>query len=304
MRFPQFIDVGGDERAAIFVAGSARSGTTWVGSVIAELTRSRSIFEPLILDDFQRLATVGCRYLGAGLQRHDRQLYISPELGERSVYYRDLKRILAGKINNDWANRDVIHGLFRRRVVKEIRANHVLEYLARAFPGLKIVWVVRDVLDVINSQLAMNRAKGWRLGIQYRIFSETGTLDSWLANAMARMNQASGEVEILAHKWCIETGFPLQRELTRFPNFFSIHYENLIRDPAAWPRLGRFLTGAAWSNEALAEATHRPSSTARDVAGDDEAREHGLDQLARDDIKIIRSIVDSYDLGLLSAEQA
>jgi hypothetical protein len=46
----KYLDLGFRERDTLLVAGTARSGTTWVGDVVAHATKSRIIFEPFLLN--------------------------------------------------------------------------------------------------------------------------------------------------------------------------------------------------------------------------------------------------------------
>ena len=48
---------------------------------------------------------------------------------------------------------EVRPGIYRQRVIKEIRGNLLLGYVKRHWPAVRIVYLVRDPIDVVRSQL-------------------------------------------------------------------------------------------------------------------------------------------------------
>ena len=154
------LDLAGGPERTVFVAGSARSGTTWVGSVVSSMLRARPIFEPLILNSRGAFAFAHERFPAKADLRRSYQLYIRPSLGPRTPYYEEVGRILAGRVRGPWVDAEARAGLYRERVVKDIRANLYLDWIQEAWPGLRLIWVIRNPLAVIQSQVAHSQQRG------------------------------------------------------------------------------------------------------------------------------------------------
>jgi len=293
MHRARFLDLGRED-ACTFVAGTGRSGTTWIAQTLANMTGSRQIFEPCLLDHSYEFATLKGQILEESRALHNHQLYIPPELAEASSYFRPLKRLLRGRVRNDWCDRYTHSGVYSRRVIKEIRANLFLAYLTRTWPNVKVIWVVRDIFNTINSQLVMAE-EGWHFDWDYRpILSQQRLVDEWLAAYLPSMRMAATAVERLAHKWCIETMVPYWQGVQEGHNVRLVFYEQLVGDIATWGPISQFVSNASWSKAKLAERLSRPSSTSRILLGNSGSCGSDLDQLSVDDITAIRRIVAIY----------
>ena len=135
----------GDHRDSVFLAGSGRSGTTWVSGIIDHHNEYRLIFEPFhpgkvrVCKDFRR------------------KQYLRPD-DRREEYLGAARRILTGKLRSPWTDRFNTKLLARRRLIKDIRANLLLGWMAENFPGMPIVLLMRHPCAVAASRLAL----GWR----------------------------------------------------------------------------------------------------------------------------------------------
>lgn len=299
MEWPRRIIDIGLNKASVLVAGSGRSGTTWIGGVIAEMTRSRSIFEPCVLDNTDQLALAKSPPAPRESWAYDHILYIPPDLGARSRYYQPIKKILCGRIRSDWCDMYTPSGIYHRRLIKAIRVNLVLSYLTRTWPNLKVVWVMRRARNVIASQLTMETKHHWIFGGDFKIVSETDISDRWLSERVAALRDATTLVEKLAHRWCIETIAPLRLGVHKHPNIRLVYYEDLVNDATAWEPISQLVVGKVWSGERFAKARHQQSATSRsrplvdDTPGE---REHELD-LSPEDELVIDRVIRAYNIG-------
>jgi hypothetical protein len=230
-------DVGGGPEGSVIIAGSGRSGTTWVGEVLAQVSRARLIFEPFLLDaDGQFSITESLRVDESSVQR-GHQLYI-PEAGHTS-HAASITAILEGKSHNMWCDRDPHFRVYRRRIIKEIRANLFLGYIRRNYPQTPIAVINRHPLIVINSQLAVAQARGWQFDWQPEIvFSQPDLMRDYLEPYRGVMSGASSLCQRLAHKWCIETLVPW-RQLADDNGVLFIDYDRLSESRELWVQLFR-----------------------------------------------------------------
>ncbi|MGH7087686.1 MAG: sulfotransferase [Stellaceae bacterium] len=293
VRFP-ILDFGCGAGASTLVVGSPRSGTTWLASVIAEMTGARSVFEPFILDRSGELTLARRGRLDNDWREKDRALLADPFLGRTSRYYQHLKALLCGRVRSEWTDRGVDGGFYRRRVVKGVRTNFLLPYIVKTWPRLKIVWLVRDPVSVVASQVTMARLR-WGFDGEHELTSE-GPVDPWLMASLGRMHESSSFVERLTHKWCIETRFPLRYAVHLHPNVLLVKY-HALKSSAGWEPISRFGAGVPWSGSNFEELLRRPSSTARVWHDPEAGAEAGLETVSSQDRKTIEAIAASYDLA-------
>jgi hypothetical protein len=294
------LDIG--DRAlssTILVAGIGRSGTTWLAQVLSALTRSRMIFEPFILDEQNEFAILKQRRFNRHWLDTIRNLYIDPTAGVASPYFRAIERILCGKVINTWVNQYTPVGIYWRRVIKAIRGNVLLPYITQTWPNLKIVWVIRDPVNVVASQVVMARRYGWQFDRVYEIVGDNGYIDPWLVNSLAAKRPAKTLVEKMAHRWCIDTMFPYHKGVHRRQNVRMVSYNALVSDRRMWSDIAQFI-GIDYSDERhFGEMLAIPSCTARSQILNVCDERLPLDYLSHTEIKSIERIVDDYGAYVL-----
>jgi hypothetical protein len=287
------VDVGGSPDDTIVVAGSARSGTTWVGDVVAQATNSRIVFEPFLIDRHGDFVLSRTRRLPARVLRNY-QLHIPASAGPQERHFAQMDRILRGQVGSFWSEMQARPGVFRHRVVKEVRANLFLGYLATNWPAIRILLVLRDPYQVIASQLAKIR-EGWKFDWNKEdVLSQEALMHEWLAPFESTIVGAVGLVERLANKWCIET-YVAQEELRGRNSALVISYAEFAGESASWTRVAEFLGAFDWSAGACQAAVAVPSYTARRPS----FRGHGSPSprsLDGNTLSAIAHIVDEYGL--------
>jgi len=274
----------------LIIAGSGRSGTTWIQDVLAEANGLRTVFEPLHPLGVSRARGLAYRYVPADDD--------SPGLRR---FFDDL---LAGRIRGLWPDYRIrpdrfnilTHGvrefvwnarkLARHRrqyrdqrtrpsaVIKMIRANLMLSWIVRHYE-VPVLLVVRHPCAVIASRLKIGggdwdarKALGHYLG------------DRRLAEAVhgrygvdiTRTDR--GPEATLAVVWCIENMLPLAWA-AEF-GYAVVSYEGLLAEPEVeWPRVVQALGLSRLPPEHILKA---PS---QQVAPDLKNREIGVSNTAR-----------------------
>lgn len=256
----KYLDLGLREQDTLLVAGTARSGTTWIGDVVAHATKSRIIFEPFLLNNNMEFVLPDIITFDENMLRWHYQLYIPCDCDVASKYYAQIARILKGKIKVEWTEREARHGVFRRRVIKEIRSNLFLGYIAQNWPKIKILLVIRNPHSVVNSLIAKIN-KGWLFNWNKNdVLAQPELMKDWLQPFSKSISESSGLAERLAHKWCIETYVPL-KQLTGLKNVLILRYDRLAMGPAEWYPVSGFLSDHAWSDRLFRKQLGIPSST-------------------------------------------
>jgi hypothetical protein len=226
----------------LVVAGSPRSGTTWLAEVLSALPRSAILFEPehmLQVPDARR----------AGLDWHVMKLPGDawPD-GER---YFD--RVLRGQVVTPWTTSHLPLSRAiapRRWIVKFVDANLMLGWLATRFPIRPPVLVLRHPCAVVGSQLR----RGWKLDHAPR----TAAFFARYPQFSEYVSSLRDPAEWSAAHWCIHTYVPLMLPQPR--PFLVTSYEQATRCPEQeFPRLFKHWRLAVPDD--LVDRTRRPSGT-------------------------------------------
>ena len=233
----------GDHRNTVFLAGSGRSGTTWVAEVINHRNGYRLVFEPF---------HPGRVEICGGFRRKQ---YLRPD-DRREEYLGPARRILTGGLRSPWTDRFNRKLVARRRLIKDIRANLLLGWMRENFPGMPIVLLLRHPCAVAASRLAL----GWRDNLSETMEQEELVAD-FLLPVEAEIRDARDAFERHVFSWCIENYVPLRQfgpgeiHLSFYENFLA-HPEDEVRRLFAF--LGEDFDGRVY------RALSRPSPLSRE----------------------------------------
>jgi hypothetical protein len=208
-------DRAGGADDCVVVAGSGRSGTTWLAELIQAQLAARMLFEP-----FHPLQV--SEYRGFHYFQYARVGEPHPELHDFC------ERLLRGRIRGAWIDRQVEVLRPTARVVKPIRANLLLAWLRQAFPEVPMLLLARHPCAVVLSRLELD----WATDGDIRPFLEQDDLvEDHLRDVLPLIERAEHPEEKHAIVWCVHHRVPLrQLEPGSIPWVF---YEELVRRPDA-----------------------------------------------------------------------
>ena len=177
----------------VFLAGSARSGTTWLANIINYKNDYRYIFEP-----FWPESVPECRPITA-------YQYLRPDCDDMQ-YVSPAKTIVSGDFRNPWTDQFNANFETPYRLIKGIRANLLLRWLYSHFPGISVIFLLRHPCAVVNSRMQL----GWGpyLG---RLIAQQPLVEDFLASFMPRILDIGDEFEKQIASWCIENLVPLRQ---------------------------------------------------------------------------------------------
>jgi hypothetical protein len=227
---------------SVFVAGSGRSGTTWLQELINHRRDHRVIFEP-----YARSVVPFCEHL------HWRQ-YIR-EADDSPEFLAPMNKILSGDFRNDWTDQYNERKVYEKRLVKDIRGNLLLYWLHKLHPSIPIVYIMRHPCAVIASQLRM----GWRLNAG-SLLEQRELVEDFLSPLADLLRRAPANLDHLTLVWCVENYIPLLQ--FRPGEMLLVFYEELLQHPEREIKrifgfLGRPVESSAFEQFA------RPSAEAR-----------------------------------------
>lgn len=265
----------------IILAGSGRSGTTWLGNIIAANPNIGILFEPF---DNRRVPEVAPLKL----------INYAREDGSYPQWEPVVKDALTGKITNDWVNQQKrrTHMFVRKHLVKAIRANLMLGWISNLFQP-KVVFTMRHPCSVILSRMKLN----WTTSLNH-FLSQDELVEDYLSPYVDWLHQDHDEVTLQAIVWCIENIVPLS-QMDRH-DWIVCPYEVLVRQPEATSNYvlhGLGIRPSWFTQRALNQVSMvtRPDSainTGRDPLADWQHK------LAAEDISKILSVLERFEIGV------
>ena len=222
-----FVDLAPDYRRSLYLTGSRRSGTSWLAQVLSERYRCRFVLEPLRADHVP-----GARWFTYGR-------YLDPDEAapETRVF---AERVLSGRLRSVWSDRENTVRVARRRVVKDVWQNPLVPWLARQFPEMPIVYILRHPLACASSAAGM----GWDLYFE-SLLGERRLFAGPLADVADRVVALASDPDpVVPHvaRWCVEN-LVLVRMLDP-GRVVAVFFEDLVQDPSReLARIDRYLAG-------------------------------------------------------------
>jgi hypothetical protein len=273
-------DEESDNIATVLIAGTARSGTTWLGELIASPFPTRIMFEPF-------RASVAKQYC-----RFPEFPYMRPEdeNKELSAYCR---RVFTGHVRHPWIDRQVNCLRPRLRLIKEVRVNFLLKWLTNQYPELNLIMILRHPCAVVQSRMEV----GWPADNDLHSFlSQDKLVEDFLKKRMLTITNARTPEEKHAIVWCISYLVPLQQ--FGEGSLPAVFYEDLLVHPET--EIPRAFSVAGMTPPPSAfKAASQPSRTAKSfsavVTGDDQLSRWQR-QLSPGQIERIQAIVRDFGL--------
>lgn len=208
-----YVNPDPDVNRSILVAGTARSGTTWLGDMIAAQIPCRILFEPFNPD-------LVPEYRGFNYFQ-----YMRPGQ-ENTAFFNFARRIFTGEIRNRWIDRQNEQIFPKYRLIKEIRANLSLKWLHEKFPQVPIIFIIRHPCAVALSRMSL----GWATDRDISHFlAQPDLVEDYLGDYLDLIGSANTPEEKHAIIWCISNFVPLKQ--ANPGELRIVYYENLCTQP-------------------------------------------------------------------------
>lgn len=249
-----YVDLHTAADQTILVAGSRRSGTTWLGELVNFRNDRRTIFEP-----FHPLHSSWARR-----GRLEWAHYSEPEYEDEALFEMCV-RLWSGRVRDPWLDKLNTKRLARQRLVKCVECTNLLPWIASRFPQLRIVLILRHPFAVSESQLAVQSSFQ-----DYGLTDLDVLRDRWrlLDGVFETLDDSTEARRLVAHsddpfeshvvRWCLENRIPLSRLDPAGTQV--VFYEDLVlRTGEELERLGRHLS--IEFGPAALTAARKPSRT-------------------------------------------
>lgn len=199
-----------DKTVALVVAGYTRSGTTFLGDLIAAISGARMVHEPLnnrVVPSLDNL-----RY-------RDSKRHILADASTR----KEIRNVLGPDFKGNKATNHGGRLFYNRRVLKLVRANFYLDVLAQMLPNTSFCFIVRHPAACVFSRLAL----GWDVPDLSNCIE-----DIWdcLTSEQKHLFENPRSIhEAMTVTWCLDNIKGLRNRTHEAFSF--VYFENLVMDP-------------------------------------------------------------------------
>jgi hypothetical protein len=216
-----------ESQTTIVVAGSPRSGTTWLLELLRTLPGYKALNEPLMYEEARNEHGFSWRtYLEPGeeadAQRDYLETILTGQLGISPAWYFEAQSRPAQLVE---------HATRVQLVVKFCRLNRMLHWFCRQFDVRGPVFIVRHPCAVVASML---RHEAWeeddfRGGDRATHALHGGTLPDPLRDVFGPiLNRVETQVEVLATMWCLDHYVPLVHHAEETYPWVLVPYERMV----------------------------------------------------------------------------
>ncbi len=281
-------------RDTIVVAGTPRSGTTWLAEVLSATPGYAMIFEPLHPVRFPEAARSGFQgrtHLPAG------KTWLSGE--------KYLEKVFTGKVSS--ARFEGMKNLKKailshKLIVKFIRVNRLLPWLSEKFNVKQIILLIRHPCAVIASQLRSGYYgyNDTSLGHDIcpkkeKIICEAENIDCIDGNIIKKIERIETQEETLATIWCLDNYIPLISP--QKSRWLLVPYEKLMMDKTISINHIADMCGIVCSKKNMEYVT-KPSRTASSdlKTADIQQLSKWENHLSNDQVRKILNMVSAFGL--------
>ncbi len=243
MRRRYYLDLSSDYRDSLVLAGTGRSGTTWISEVINYRNEYR------VMDEPDRNGRIEAFAHFNAIQ------YIRPD-DDNPAYLEPLALALSGRLRNDWADRFNTRIISTKRLVKFIRSSLYLKWLVNHFPGLRVVLLMRHPCAVCLSQTRL----GWEIDLHDILLVQPQLMEDFLEPFRDQIAAADTLFEKRLWMWCVENYVALSQ--LEPGDVHLAFYESFCEEPTKEiERLFNFY-GKEW-DASIDEAMRKPSNSSK-----------------------------------------
>ena len=233
----------------ILIIGSARSGTTFVMESINHENEYRVIFEPFVSEYTNEW------------EGYKSRAYIDPEnIAEKEKD--TLAKILSGKISNPWVDGHNMKMKSSKRIVKAIRANLFLPAIRKLYPSLPIVYITRDIKEVVESRLKMGFDDELEVVLSHHGFLSTNYPSLDMKSILSSIKTAAGRHALM---WLLENKFLVENKKSL--NLHHVNYDD-IKEKSIRYIGGKFIITDEESRPSASTSNVKPYSLSKEEIDD------------------------------------
>ncbi|MFK7788651.1 MAG: sulfotransferase [Phycisphaeraceae bacterium] len=197
----------------VLLAGSGRSGTTWMSQIINHGNVYRDIFEPFHPQHVEQVANwPAMRYLPSKQRNNEINAIV--------------ESLLAGRVRSRWTDAYNRKQSTKQRLVKAIRTNLMLGFIRESLPQVKLLFAMRHPCAVVHSRMKLR----WETHLD-QLLAQPALMEDHLEpyrDTIERFERSDDTWTKHMTMWCVENVVPM-REL-KSGDAHLVRYEDLCTD--------------------------------------------------------------------------
>jgi len=228
-----------EEKDTILIAGSPRSGTTWLMDILRTIPGYTNLFEPLNPIWCPESFDVGFRsrtYLSQDKQWPEGKEFLQKTFTGKIAFVpiKDKDNPMADFIEMFSIKSAIKHVTANKLIVKSVNMNRLLPWISKNFQLKSIFYIIRHPCASISSQLKTGLF-GYRpssppyIDIPPKkedVLNEIKEIKMFDSNLINKIQKLDATEEILAASWALDNFIPLNYSKP-YP-WKTIFYENLV----------------------------------------------------------------------------
>lgn len=224
-----------DTKKSIFIAGTMRSGTTFLQEMLESIVKYRLIFEPLsyrakIFNEFHYNY-----YYNTEKKTTEFNPSFTDFIINNDVFKNKLELCIKGYYSNDYLRRNRRYFFTPNTIVKSVRSNLILDYIYKNLTK-NVIFLIRNPLDIWKSLSYMENTRNILVHSEYsRMYKESGLFNQFPElNNLFKMKfpERFSEFRNFLIVWIIQNYIPLkQNESVNSFNPHVILYKDLLITP-------------------------------------------------------------------------
>ena len=303
-------------RTTIIIAGTGRSGTTWVQDSIAAANDLQTIFEPLHPKGVRAAKRFAYKYLDGHASNQDLSIFLEQVLsgnyGSLWMNYRirpDRFNFFREGISNVIYNaQKFVHHYKKYRVkgqqgivIKFIRANLMLPWLVHNY-NIRVLYVTRHPCAVLASRLELG-GEDWtgQLGLD-RYRADPRVVQLVQAKFGVDIHESFSPIAALTAVWCIETLLPIKWS-TEAGYMVTAYEKLLVERDGEWERV---ISGLGLKHVPQSSLLQLPSQqVSSEMRGKTFSKQHlgkWRQVLSAGQVKEISSVLDLFSCSIYSVK--
>lgn len=257
-----------DINKSIFIAGSMRSGTTFLLEMLESIIKYRLIFEPLsyrakIFNEFHH------QYYYNIEKKSTELIPFVPSLENNNDFFRKkLVLCFKGYFSNEYLRRNRKYFFTTKTIVKSVRSNLILDDIFNNITK-NVILILRDPLDIWKSLAYMKNTRDILVHDEYlKMYQESGVFNKFTElNGLFKIKfpKQFAEFRNFIVIWIIQNYIPLrQMEIDTSFKPHIIYYKDLIKNPViAINNILLFLNFPVVEQDRILKLTNIKSSTTK-----------------------------------------
>ncbi len=238
------VDLTGRAEDTLLIAGSGRSGTTWLMECLNHGNTFRMMFEPFHPYEVEKL-------MGMRACIGNKHIEINDEVK------REIDWIIKGRIRCHWVDKFNHKLMVKKRMIKAIRIGGYLPWIQQAYPDIKTIYIIRHPFDVAKSKIKL----AWATDLEQELLIKGLMLDQYseFDGIINEVLKKADAFEVFVLMWCMENYYPLKNiDLNKTKVVF---YEDFCREPEKMLQEMLQYVGYVPIPEVIADVVKRPSRT-------------------------------------------